>query len=201
MSAYEGVFYSQYYPGIDLKVYSHGENLKYEFIAEPGADPSQILFEYTGADQIRMVEGDLVVKASQFSFIEKKPVVYQIIDGAKVYVRSEYELQHNKVRFCFIDEYDPCYPLVIDPILIFSTYSGSTADNWGSTATPGEHGTLYSAGVTNPSGQEEFFRLHQDRFRFLMEALYDIGILKYDSTGSKLLYASYLGGSDSESAS
>jgi CHU_C Type IX secretion signal domain/PKD domain len=200
VSAYEGVLYPQYYPGIDLKVYSQGENLKYEFIAEPGADPSQILFEYTGADQISLVDGDLVVKASQFSFIEKKPVVYQIIHGERVYVQSEYELQGNKVRFCFVDNYDPCYSLVIDPILIFSTYSGSTADNWGSTATPGERGTLYSAGVTSISKTGEAFPATAGAFQVSYGGLYDIGILKYDSTGSKLLYATYLGGSDSESA-
>ena len=96
------------------------------------------------------MDGDLVVKASQFSFIEKKPVVYQWIDDKIISIDSEYQLDGNRVRFCFSDDYDNCYPLIIDPILIFSTYSGSTADNWGSTATPGEHGTLYSAGVTNP---------------------------------------------------
>ena len=199
VSSFEGVLYPQYYPGIDLKVYSQGENLKYEFIVEPGADPSQILFEYHGADQIRLIEGDLVVKASQFSFIEKKPIVYQLIDGAMVYVNSEYELQDNAVRFCFKEEYDPCYSLVIDPILIFSTYSGSSADNWGSTATPGEHGTLYSAGVTNPSALGGFFPVTTGSFQLAYGGGYDIGILKYDSTGSKLLYATYLGGSGSES--
>lgn len=199
VAAYEGVLYPQYYSGIDLKVYSSGENLKYEFIVEAGADPSQIAFEYAGADNISLVEGDLVVKASEFSFIEKKPVVYQVIGGVNVYVRSEYQLQDNQVSFCFLDEYDPCYPLIIDPILIFSTYSGSTADNWGSTATPGEHGTLYSAGVTNPSFLGGTFPVTTGAFQLTYGGEYDIGILKYDSSGSKLVYATYLGGSGQES--
>ncbi len=198
-AAYEGVLYEAYYQGIDLKVYSQGENLKYEFIVSPGADPNQISFVYAGADQVKLVDGDLVVKASSFSFMEKKPVVYQIINGATTYVDSEYQLEGNQVRFC-IDDYDPCYPLVIDPILIFSTYSGSTADNWGSTATPGEHGTLYSAGVTNPGMFGGAFPATPGAFQTNYGGVYDIGILKYDSIGSKLLYASYLGGSDSESA-
>jgi CHU_C Type IX secretion signal domain/PKD domain len=199
VSAFEGVLYPQYYSGIDLKVYSQGENLKYEFIVEPGADPSQIVFRYAGADQVNLIEGNLVVRASQFSFIEKKPVVYQIIAGEMVYLQSEYELQGNTVRFCFLEEYDLCYPLIIDPILIFSTYSGSTADNWGSTATPGEHGTLYSAGVTNPSVLGGFFPVTTGSFQLAYGGGYDIGILKYDSAGSKLLYATYLGGSGAES--
>jgi len=198
VAAFEGVLYSDYYEGIDLKVYSQGENLKYEFMVAPGANPDQISFEYAGADMVKLVEGDLVVKASMFSFIEKKPVVYQLINDSIIYVASEYQLQGNRVGFCIDESYDPCYPLVIDPILIFSTYSGSTADNWGSTATPGEHGTLYSAGVTI-LGVGNNFPATPGAFQTNYGGLYDIGILKYDSTGSKLVYATYLGGSDSES--
>ena len=80
---------------------------------------------------------------------EKKPVAYQYINGKKVMVPCTYSLKNGQITFSFPDGYDPCYELVIDPLLIFSTYSGSTADNWGSTATPGEKGNLYSAGVTN----------------------------------------------------
>lgn len=198
VSAFEGVLYTNYYPGIDLKVYSQGENLKYEFIVAPGSDPSQISFEYAGADQVKMVDGDLIVKASRFSFIEKKPVVYQIIGGDSVNISGEYQLQEKSVQFC-IEAYDPCFPLIIDPILIFSTYSGSTADNWGSTATFGERGTLYSAGVTNPTAAGGFFPATAGAFQVSYGGAYDIGILKYDSTGSKLLYAAYLGGAGSES--
>lgn len=197
--AFEGVVYSHYYPGIDLRVYSHNEHLKYEFMVEAGADPSIISFEYSGADQVKLVDGDLVVKAAQFSFIEKKPFVYQRIAGEEVYVPSSYQLQDGRVSFCFDDGYDPCYPLIIDPILIFSTYSGSTADNWGSTATPGERGTLYSSGVTN-LGSGGNFPVTTGSFQITYGGGYDIGVLKYDSTGSQLLYATYLGGSGSESA-
>jgi len=198
VGAYEGVLYEQYYPGIDLKVYSQGEQLKYEFILAAGAKPEQISFFYQGADEAKLVDGDLIVTASSFTFIEKKPVVYQVIDGSKIYLRCEYRLKDNQVSFNLLDEYDPCFPLVIDPILIFSTYSGSTADNWGSTATPGEHGTLYSAGVTS-SFFGGLFPATPGAFQVSNGGLYDIGILKYDSTGSELIYATYLGGSDSES--
>lgn len=198
VSAFEGVLYHDYYPGIDLKVYSQHENLKYEFIVSAGIDPSQITFRYSGADQVKLVDGDLVINASQFSFIEKKPVVYQLINDSIVYVSSEYHLRDHQVRFS-VGEYDTCYPLVIDPILIFSTYSGSTADNWGSTATPGEHGTLYSAGVTNHYGLAVSFPTTTGAFQTAYGGVYDIGILKYDSTGSTLLYATYLGGAGSES--
>lgn len=196
--AYEGAVYPQYYRGIDLKVYSAGDNVKYDFYLEAGADPDQISFSYEGADRVELADGDLVIKASRFSFREKKPLAYQWIDGSQVYLPCEYRIEKGRVRFYFPDSYDACYPLVIDPLLIFSTYSGSTADNWGSTATPGEHGTLYSSGVTNHNNTG-FFPATPGAFQTAYGGLYDVAILKYDSTGRQLLYASYLGGSGSES--
>ena len=95
--------------------------------------------------------------------------------------------------------YDPCYELTIDPLLIFSTYSGSIADNWGSTATPAEHGNLYSAGVTSHINAGGSFPATPGAFQTNYGGLYDIGILKYDSVGKRLLYATYLGGDNSES--
>jgi hypothetical protein len=199
VAAYEAILYPNYYQGIDLKVYSLGSNIKYDFNLAAGADPAQIKFRYAGADQIIMENGDLVVSASKFTFYEKKPVAYQIINGVKHYIKCNYVLNDNEVSFQFPESYDACYPLVIDPLLIFSTYSGSTADNWGSTATPGEHGTLYSAGVMNQHF-EGTFPATAGAFQVTYAGAYDVAILKYDSTGQHLLYASHLGGNGNESA-
>lgn len=198
VGAYEGVVYANFYAGIDLKVYSQGSHVKYDFNIAAGVDPSQIQFAYSGADLINLKAGDLTIHASKFSFIEKKPVAYQFINGEKIFVECEYVLRNDQVHFNFPKSYDACYPLVIDPLLIFSTYSGSTADNWGSTATPGEHGTLYSSGVTNHHLNGSF-PATPGAFQVTYGGAYDVAILKYDSTGSQLLYASYLGGSNNES--
>jgi hypothetical protein len=81
--------------------------------------------------------------------------------------------------------------------LIFSTFSGSTADNWGSTATPGERGTLYSSGIVRYALGGEF-PATPGAFQTTYGGNYDVALLKYDSTGSQLLYASFLGGSSNE---
>jgi hypothetical protein len=198
--AYEGMMYPSLYEGIDLKIYSSGINLKYDFIVAPYADPSRISVKYEGADDIGLDNGNLVLKTSLAELIEKRPVAFQYIDGKKVLIECRYELVNNILSFCFPEGYDPCAALIIDPLLIFSTFSGSTADNWGSTATPGEHGNLYSAGVTRQLNPGEFYPTTPGVFQTTSGGLYDIGVLKYDSTGSRLLYSTYLGGSQSESA-
>lgn len=198
--AYEGMIYRSFYNGIDLKVYSEGSNVKYDFVVSPGADPSEIAVAYTGFETLTIDDtGDLVVSTTVSSIREKKPVAYQFIEGKQVFVPVVYVLKNARINFSFPHGYDPCNELVIDPLLIFSTYSGSTADNWGSTATPGEKGNLYSAGVTNEVMLGGKFPATPGAFQQNYGGIYDVGILKYDSSGHKMLYATYLGGVESES--
>ncbi|MEX1241185.1 MAG: PKD domain-containing protein [Cyclobacteriaceae bacterium] len=196
--AYQGMLYQSFYPGVDLKIYSAGENVKYDFVVAPNGDPSVIRLHYQGADKIFLDNGNLNIKTPLADIIEKDPVAWQVINGEKAEVKCEFRLDKDLVFFLFPDGFDSCYELVIDPLLIFSTFSGSSADNWGSTATPGEHGKLYSAGVTN-EGEGGVFPATGGAFQTASGGLYDIGILKYDSLGSDLLYATYLGGSQADS--
>ena len=197
--AFNEITYKDFYDGIDLKLTSVGNNVKYDLILKPSVDPNQIRIQYQGAESLRLTEGDLIVEGLIAQVREKKPITYQLIDGVRRIVRSEYLLVGDEISFSFPEGYDPCYELIIDPLLIFSTYSGSTADNWGSTATPGENGTLYSAGVTNHTTFGGVFPATPGAFQTSYGGLYDVAILKYDSAGQNLLYASFLGGSQSES--
>ncbi|MBS1490111.1 MAG: gliding motility-associated C-terminal domain-containing protein [Bacteroidetes bacterium] len=196
VKGYDGVVYPDIYCGIDLKVYSEGSSIKYDFIISPGADPKIIRWKYDGAEPTTE-DGNITIKTPLGSIYEQKPLAYQVINQEKVYIEISYTITENEVTFQ-VGHYDPCYALIIDPLLIFSTYSGSTADNWGSTATPGEKGTLYSSGVTNLylGGN---FPATSGAFQTSYGGLFDVAVLKYDSSGHQLLYASYLGGSFSES--
>ena len=196
--AYGEIVYPDLYAGVDLRISSVNQNLKYDFIVKPDAVASVIQVEFNGADQLYLDHGNLIIGTSVGYLIEKKPFTYQVIAGEKCEVKSEYVLENNVLSFRFPEGYDACYELVIDPLLIFSTFSGSTADNWGSTATPGEQGTLYSSGIANNANFGGTFPATPGAFQTTYGGDYDIAILKYDSTGSQLLYASYLGGSGNE---
>ncbi|MBX2945040.1 MAG: gliding motility-associated C-terminal domain-containing protein [Cyclobacteriaceae bacterium] len=197
-SAFGEIVYPDLYTGIDLRISSVNQNLKYDFIVKPDAYAGQVQIEINGADQLYLDHGNVIVGTSVGYLIEKKPFTYQVINGEKCEVKSEYTLTNNTLSFRFPEGYDACYELVIDPLLIFSTFSGSTADNWGSTATPGERGTLYSSGIANNINFGGTFPATPGAFQTTYGGNYDIAILKYDSTGSQLLYASYIGGSGNE---
>lgn len=195
--AYSRIGYREIYTGIDLNISSVHQNLKYDFIVKPEADPSQIRVEYCGANRVSLDNGNLVLNTVLGDLFEKRPYCYQVINGVKQEIESKFVLRGNTVSFHFPNGYDACEELVIDPMLIFSTYSGSTADNWGSTATPGERGSLYSSGIARDALGGRF-PVTPGAFQTTYGGVYDVAILKYDSSGRQLLYASYLGGSANE---
>jgi hypothetical protein len=195
--AYTSILYQDVYDGIDFRISSVGNNLKYDFIVRPGADPSQIRIEYNGLFGIEKSDDELKIQTAVGTLTELKPYSYQI-DRTKQTVASEYVIRDNVVTFSFPNDYDIRRELIIDPLLIFSTYSGSTADNWGSTATPGEHGTLYSAGVTNQDLGGSF-PATVGAFQTTNRGSFDMAIIKFDSAGTRFLHATHLGGFNNDS--
>jgi hypothetical protein len=196
------IIYPEIYDGIDLRVTSLGKNLKYDFIVKLGADPSLIQIDYCGVDGLEMSDGDVVIQTSLGTLTDKKPYTYQQSGNERKTISSEYRVDNNISSFFFPDGYDHCSDLIVDPLLIFSTYSGSLADNWGSTATPGEQGAVYSSGVTNhhigTNIEGAPFPATLGAFQTTYGGNYDISIIKYDSAGTHFLYASYLGGSQND---
>ncbi len=189
------------YENIDLKITSSSAAIKYDILVGPEADVSQVQINYRGADAIYLRGRDLIIKTSVNEIREYRPYAYQMINGKKTEVPCEYRLEGTLLSYEFPIGYDECYELVIDPLLIFSTYSGSAADNWGNTATFGERGKLYSGGITNHFRNGEFlgeFPATEGAFQTSWGGVWDLAIIKYDSAGSNVEYATYLGGSGSE---
>ena len=201
--SYGLITYSEIYEGIDMTIYSTNEGIKYDFIVSAGADPKNILLQYEGLSDLQLENGNLYLKTSLGELIEENPVSFQ--NGKEV--NCKYKLDGNTLSFDFPESYNSSQKLTIDPLLIFSTYSGSAADNWGNTATFDEMGNLYSGGMTketrdlNDGNGVVFlgkFNATPGAFQTENGGIWDVAILKYDSTGSRLLYATYLGGSESE---
>ncbi len=193
---FKEVTYRDAYDGIHLKVYSLPHHMKYDFIVQPHADPSQIRLEYKGADSLWLQNGELCIATSLGLMKEKAPVATQRINGFDQVVACRFKLKGNTVSFDFPNGYNSANELVIDPILVFSTYTGSTADNFGFTATYDEFGNSYTGGVVfnyagvYPTSPGAF----QAAFNGPTASLTDMGISKFNADGSQLLYSTYLGG-------
>jgi len=188
---YFQVKYLDLYSGVDVVIYSNQKGIKYDILVKPNADPSQIKLTYTGADNLLINGKDLIVKTSLGKLIESRLIAYQIVGSDTLMVDCEFAINQNTVEFEFPAGYDSDYNLIIDPLLIFSTFSGATADNFGYTAAFDESGNLYSGGIVFGQGFPTTMGSFDSSFN---GGTVDVGILKYDSTGTQLIFATYLGG-------
>lgn len=198
------VFVRGLYTGIDLELYSEGNSLKYNFIVAPGADVSQIKMKFQGQQKLNLVNGELIVNTSLGKITEQAPVSYLENASGKTALKSKYELNGNTVTFQ-IENHPSFYRLVIDPKVVFSTYSASLADNWGFTGTYDDLGNGYSGGTVYDIGYPVTFGAFQRNFAGGQDIKLssgdlarDAGILKYNPMGTALLFATYLGGSHNE---
>lgn len=192
--AYSELEIKNLYSGIDFVMYSAGGALKYDIVVEAGANPSVIKMKYEGQKELEIHDEKVVLNTIFGQLIENRPVSYSVSNARRQSVHSEFEMKDGLIGFHFPEGYDSDEKLVIDPELIFSTYSGSYADNWGFTATYDDDGNLYSGGIVFDVG----FPTTNGVFQMQHQGEWDVGILKYDPTGKNLLWATYLGGSFSE---
>lgn len=192
------VKYHQLYPGIDLVMKTRaGELLKYDLMVSAGADASVIKMKYEGLDDIRIKNGELWMKTSVGEVTEQKPYAYQEINGVKTEVTCRFRLQQDEVTFEFPSGYNPQYELVIDPNVVFSSYTGSTADNFGFTATYDLQSDLYLGGIVFAFGYPTTTGAFQTNY----SAVVDVSISKFTATGNALMYSTYLGGNGTETPS
>ncbi|MEI7597034.1 MAG: gliding motility-associated C-terminal domain-containing protein [Bacteroidota bacterium] len=189
---YGKILYQGIYKGINFNLYPNQHQLKYDFTVAPGSNPNDIQIEYKGVDRIYLKNGNLEINTSVNSVTEIRPYAYQLIDGDTIKINCNFNLRKNTLSYEFPDGYNEKYPLVIDPDLIFASYSGSTTDNWGYTATFDDDGFLYAGGVAFGLGYPTTIGAYQTTFG---GANTDIAISKYDTTGNFLIYSTYLGGS------
>lgn len=212
--SYSRLIIRELYQGIDLELISSGIDLKYNFICKPGSHPESIRIRYSGIDRMELKEGKLYIVTPLIQYTEEIPVSYTLsVSGSMQNIPVGMQLEENTLRFTRLPAgfYNSGESLVIDPKLVFSTYSGTTADNFGFTATYDEMGNLYAGGITTspyvqiPNGRypatagafSETYNGGSDEGSDYFFPC-DITISKYDPDGKNLLYATYLGGSSNE---
>ncbi|MBX2958916.1 MAG: gliding motility-associated C-terminal domain-containing protein [Flavobacteriales bacterium] len=191
---YQDVTYQNLYQGIDLKLYSANDNgFKYDFIVAPNADANQIKLQYNGQNNLSInKEGQLMVTTSVNTLVEQKPYAYQLINGKEKEVKCNFKLEGNTLSFEFPKGYDKTLPLIIDPALIFASYSGSTIDNWGFTSTFDQAGSLFGGGVAFGLGYPTTLGAFQITYN---GGYTDVSITKFNKFGTDLIYSTYIGGS------
>ncbi len=193
---FQAVTYKDIYPNIDVRYYAQNNQLKYDFIVHPGGNVNDITMSYEGADRLYIKKKELVIQTSVGDIKELEPYSYQPGMNGTEQVNCRFVVQHkNTVKFK-VTGYDPSKTLIIDPTLVFSTFTGSASSQWGFTATYGSDGSLYSGGIVFGSGFPTSPGAFQSNYSSsgTGNERFNIGIMKFNASGSNRVYATYIGG-------
>ncbi len=200
---YQAVTYKDMYPNIDVRYYTDQGTLKYDLIVHPGGNIDNIVLKYEGIDRLSVKNKELIIGTSVGDVKELYPYTYQFGKEGRQTLDCKYVVDEKTkaVRFK-VKDYDPGATIVIDPTLIFCSFSGSSADNWGYTATPGPDGSMFGGGIAFDTGFPVTVGAFQTRYNGGRDddnsGPYDVAIIKLSPNGSTRLYATYLGGSGNE---
>jgi len=142
------VRYQRVYSGVDVVYYGNGQQLEYDFEIAPGASPAVIQVRFAGATGLhRSDSGELVFRVGTRELRQPKPFAFQMIGGVRRQVPVEYRLRNGEVGFG-VGEYDPTRTLIIDPIIVYSTYTGGSGDGQALAVASDVNGAAYVAGFT-----------------------------------------------------
>ncbi len=146
---FERVRYTEIYPGIDVLFYSAHDELEYDFVVAPGADPSRIRLVLVGMAAAALdASGDLVVQQGTGTVRQRRPVAYQERHGRREPVGVQYVPRDDGTLGVEVESFDRSRPLVIDPVIEYSTLFGGTANDLGADVAVDAAGAVYVTGHT-----------------------------------------------------
>ena len=220
---FKTVLYKEVYKGIDIKFYGNNCQLEYDIVVKPGADPSVVKFAYEGVKSLRVTEsGDLEISLADGKITQKKPIVYQEINGKRVKVAGEFKVQSSKLRiltsnlktknsplvtrnsqlvtafsYSFqLASYNKSHSLVIDPVLLYSRYLGGSDEDWSYGIAVDSAGNAYLTGTTKSADFPTASPIYKD---YGGGSNYgDAFVTKINATGFALVYSTYIGGSNDD---
>jgi uncharacterized protein (TIGR03437 family) len=207
---YAKVRYRNVYPGVDLLYYGteggrsqdggnqdgKQQQLEYDFVVTPGADPNAIRLGFSGAKGLRLDRaGNLIVTIPGGAIAFQKPLVYQTVNGRRRVVQGGFRLAKHTIAFR-LASYDHTAPLVIDPVLVYSTYLGGSSSDTATGIATDTAGNVYVIG----HAQSADFPVTSGAFQTTNQSCGKPFVTKLNPTGSALIYSTYLGGSGCDSA-
>ncbi len=189
------VEYRDVYPGVAIVYYGNEGQLEYDFVVAPGASHAPIALAFDGAKGVRIDgDGQLVIATHAGDLIQKTPVIYQEIGAERRVVEGGYVIGDGGTIGFKVGKYDPEHPLVIDPVLSYSTYLGGSAQERANGVVVDAEGNIVIVGETYSSDFPTVSAIQGQA------GLGDVFIAKLTPSGDSLVYATYFGGGSSDVA-
>jgi hypothetical protein len=194
--SYARVKYAGVYPGIDLVYYGNQRELEYDLVVAPGADPRRITLAFDGVRKLSLdPSGRLVLETSEGDLVQHAPVIYQDIGGTRRQVDGRYVLRASRRVGFEVARYDTTRPLIIDPVLTYSTYLGGGGNDVGNAIALDGARNAYMTGVTDSIN---FPGVGAGSIQLAPNGSTDVFVTKLNAAGNALVYSTYLGGSNGD---
>ena len=187
---YSQVGFTDVYPNIDLVYHGTRGQLEYDFIVQPGADPSRIALQFEGATARTEAGGDLLLSTRLGEIRQHRPKVYQTFGDRTLEIPVSYSVRGDRVEFS-LGAYDRTRPLVIDPVVSYSTFLGGSLGDYAEKIAVDSTGAAYVVGTTY---SVNFPTKYPYQTKASSVSDYDVFITKLSPSGSGLAWSTYLGG-------
>jgi hypothetical protein len=192
---YSRVLYRGIYAGIDISFYGDGHHLEYDFVVAPGADYRSISLRVSGGKSVTLAkDGSAKIAISSGELRFGAPGVYQVSNGHRVSVKGKFRMQRFNTLAFEIGPYDHALPLIIDPVLNYSTYVAGSQGDLGQSIAVDSAGNAFITGLTfSPDFPTK--NPYQPACASCSNSP-DVFVTKLNPTGTGLIYSTFLGGSD-----
>jgi uncharacterized protein (TIGR03437 family) len=192
---YAKVEYQRVWPGVNLIYYGNQRQLEYDFVVAPGADPRAIKLSFGGAEKVKVnAKGDLMLRTRGGEVTLRKPLVYQNVEGRKQEIAAAYALEGKQYVSFSVGAYDSNNPLIIDPVLNFSTFLGGGNAETGKGIAVDCLGNVYVTGSTTSTN----FPTTPNVFQTTIKGGTATFVTKLKPDGSALIYSTFFGGSSND---
>ena len=181
------VRYERVYPGVDLVFRGNQQQVEYDFTLAPNANPKQIRFAFDGVDSMTTnKDGSLLLRTPHGTLVQSRPLVYQEINGRRSIVDARYRVRGKSLGFA-LGSYDRSRPLVIDPVLAWSTYLGGSIEDYGYALAVDGSGNAY---ITGTAGSSDFPTVNPIYGTKGYD--WDVFVAKINAAGTAIIYSTYL---------
>ncbi|HQR34766.1 MAG TPA: SBBP repeat-containing protein [Blastocatellia bacterium] len=176
-------------PGVDAIFYGNQRQLEYDFVVSPQANPRQVELAFDGADALKLNEqGDLLIAVADEQMVMRKPVIYQEVNGKRQLIEGGFSIRNQIVGF-EIGDYDLSSPLVIDPVVDYSTYFGGSGTDIGYGIAVDKLGFVYITGQTGSLNYPT-----KNPYQAARDGATDAFVTKINPKGSTVVFSTYFGG-------
>lgn len=184
------VEYRDVYPGVNVVYYGNHDELEFDFVVSPGASYRDIRIAFDGASDVAIdAKGDLVITTVAGKLLQHAPVIYQEESGRRREIAGGYVRRGRGVIGFRVGAYDTRLPLVIDPVLTYSSYVGGAREERAAGVAVDAQGNMYIAGLTGAAD----FPVTAPTVAHGRDN-WDVFVVKINARGDRYEYVTYLGG-------